>query len=129
MIYKPLNLCYLLKYSLMKKCNIYEIKITPITLLWKFQTNCQQMLEKSYEYVFLKISWLTFRSLCRFGRKFAMIFCAVGSAVISIIQSFSVSYPMFLAFELISSTISGGVYTVTFVLGKRLLAILIPDQS
>lgn len=54
----------------------------------------------------------------RFGRKFAMLFCAVTSAVICIGQSFSVNYPMFLVLELLSSTISSGIYTVTFVLGN-----------
>lgn len=54
----------------------------------------------------------------RFGRKFTMVFCAVTSAVLSIGQSFSVNYPMFLILELLSSTVSSGIYTVTFVLGN-----------
>jgi len=56
----------------------------------------------------------------RFGRKFAMVFCAVTSAIISIIQSFSVNYQMFLVLELLTSIVSSGVYTVTFVLGKNI---------
>jgi len=56
----------------------------------------------------------------RFGRKFAMVFCSVTSAMIAIIQSFSVNYQMFLIFELLASIVSSGIYSVTFVLGKNI---------
>lgn len=59
-------------------------------------------------------------AIYRFGRKFAMVFCAVTSAIICIIQSFSVNYQMFLILELLSSIVSSGIYTVTFVLGKNI---------
>jgi len=59
-------------------------------------------------------------AIFRFGRKFGMVFCAVTSAILSIIQSFSVNYQMFLVFELLTSIVSSGVYTVTFVLGKNI---------
>ncbi|VVC31716.1 Hypothetical protein CINCED_3A018320 [Cinara cedri] len=55
----------------------------------------------------------------RFGRKFAMIFCAATSAALSIAQSFSINYTMFWFLELLSSSISSGIYTVTFVLGME----------
>ncbi|XP_025207592.1 solute carrier family 22 member 5-like [Melanaphis sacchari] len=57
----------------------------------------------------------------KFGRKFAMVFCAVTSAIICIIQSFSVNYQMFLVLELLSSIISSGVYTVTIILAMELV--------
>lgn len=60
--------------------------------------------------------------LYRFGRKFAMIFGSVMSAALCIVQSFSINFPMFLAFEFLSSVISCGVYTVSFVLGKTELS-------
>ncbi|MBO8666572.1 MFS transporter, partial [Staphylococcus aureus] len=57
----------------------------------------------------------------KFGRKFAMVFCAVTSAIISIIQSFPVNYQMFLVLELLTSIVSSGIYTVTFVLAMELV--------
>jgi len=53
----------------------------------------------------------------RYGRKFTMVFCAAISAALCIIQSFSTSYLMFMILELLSSTVSSGIYTVTFILG------------
>lgn len=47
-----------------------------------------------------------------------MVFGAVTSAALCIVQSFANSYPAFLVFELLSSTVHGGIYTVAFVLGK-----------
>jgi len=46
-----------------------------------------------------------------------MVFCAATSAALAIIQSFSTSYLMFVILELLSSTVSSGIYTVTFILG------------
>lgn len=56
--------------------------------------------------------------LCRFGRKSTMIFGAVGSAALCLVQSLSVNFSMFLTLELLSSLVSSGVYMITFVLGK-----------
>lgn len=55
-----------------------------------------------------------------YGRKFTMVFCAVLSATLSIIQSFSNSYSMFMVLEFLSSIISSGIYTVTFILAMEL---------
>ncbi|KAL5236445.1 hypothetical protein ACI65C_003855 [Semiaphis heraclei] len=56
----------------------------------------------------------------RYGRKFTMVFCAAISATLCIIQSFSTSYLMFMIFELLSSIVSSGIYTVTFILAMEL---------
>uniref|UniRef100_A0A2S2PNW3 Solute carrier family 22 member 4 n=1 Tax=Schizaphis graminum TaxID=13262 RepID=A0A2S2PNW3_SCHGA len=56
----------------------------------------------------------------RYGRKFTMVFCAAISASLCIIQSFSTSYLMFMTLELLSSTVSSGIYTVTFILAMEL---------
>ncbi|XP_027842262.1 solute carrier family 22 member 21-like [Aphis gossypii] len=56
----------------------------------------------------------------RYGRKFTMVFCAATSAALAIIQSFSTSYLMFMILELLSSTVSSGIYTVTFILAMEL---------
>ncbi|XP_060853178.1 solute carrier family 22 member 4-like [Rhopalosiphum padi] len=56
----------------------------------------------------------------RYGRKFTMVFCAAISAALCIIQSFSTSYLMFMILELLSSTVSSGIYTVTFILAMEL---------
>jgi len=49
-----------------------------------------------------------------------MVFCAAISATLCIIQSFSNSYLMFMVFEFLSSIVSSGIYTVTFILGMYL---------
>ncbi|KAL4107873.1 hypothetical protein QTP88_018153 [Uroleucon formosanum] len=56
----------------------------------------------------------------RYGRKFTMVFCAATSAAICIIQSFSNSYLMFMVLEFVSSTVSSGIYTATFILAMEL---------
>ncbi|XP_025207596.1 solute carrier family 22 member 21-like [Melanaphis sacchari] len=56
----------------------------------------------------------------RYGRKFTMVFCAVTSAALCIVQSFSTSYLMFLILELLSSTVSSGIYSITFILAMEL---------
>ncbi|XP_025418680.1 solute carrier family 22 member 5-like, partial [Sipha flava] len=56
----------------------------------------------------------------KFGRRFTMIFCAVGSAILCILQSFSFNFYMFLTFELLSSIVSSGIYAVTFILAMEL---------
>lgn len=63
---------------------------------------------------------LKYHEYYRFGRKFSMIFGAVTSAVLSLIQSFSINYPMFLTLELLSAMLSSGIYTATFVLGVNI---------
>lgn len=72
----------------------------------------------------IEIDCTTF-GLCRFGRKFTMVFSAVLSATISIIQSFSTNYVVFLVLELMSSTVSSGMYAATFVLGMNISYVLI----
>ncbi|VVC40729.1 Hypothetical protein CINCED_3A009126 [Cinara cedri] len=60
-----------------------------------------------------------------FGRKFTLVFCAVTSAALSIIQSFSINYACFLVLELLSSIISSGIFSITFILA---IEFILPDQ-
>ncbi|VVC31714.1 Hypothetical protein CINCED_3A024130 [Cinara cedri] len=61
----------------------------------------------------------------KFGRKFTMVVGSVLTAMIYIVQSFSVSYPMFLVLEVLSSSIFSGVYGATFILAMELV---LPDK-
>ncbi|VVC31718.1 Hypothetical protein CINCED_3A010671 [Cinara cedri] len=61
----------------------------------------------------------------KFGRKFTLVFCAVTSAAICIFQSFSFNYSMFLFLELLSSIISSGIYSITFILAMESI---LPNQ-
>ncbi|XP_050537515.1 solute carrier family 22 member 21-like isoform X2 [Daktulosphaira vitifoliae] len=57
----------------------------------------------------------------KYGRKFSMIFGIVMTCVLSFAQSFSVNYTMFLILEFLSSLLSSGIYSITFVLAMELV--------
>lgn len=54
----------------------------------------------------------------RYGRKTAFVLGILFSGLFGVLRGFSVSYPMFVVFELLEPLLGAGVYSAGFILGK-----------
>ncbi|CAG9787563.1 unnamed protein product [Diatraea saccharalis] len=57
----------------------------------------------------------------RFGRRVALIISVFNMAVIGIIRSFSVNYPMYLAMQILQTTLGAGIYSTAYIIGAEMV--------
>lgn len=56
----------------------------------------------------------------RFGRKAALIISVFNLALMGLIRAFSVNYPMYLALQLLQTTLGAGTFSSSYIFGKFL---------
>lgn len=54
----------------------------------------------------------------RFGRKAALVISAFNLGLMGLIRAFSVNYPMYLALQLLQTTLGAGIYSSAYIFGK-----------
>ncbi|RVE42199.1 hypothetical protein evm_013148 [Chilo suppressalis] len=57
----------------------------------------------------------------RFGRRVALIISVFNMAVIGIIRSFSVNYPMYLALQILQTTLGAGIYSAAYIFAAEMV--------
>lgn len=59
----------------------------------------------------------------RYGRRVALIISVFNLALFGLIRAFSVNYPMYLAFQLLQTTLGAGTFSSAYVFGKLLFCL------
>lgn len=54
----------------------------------------------------------------RYGRRIALIISVFNLGLIGLIRAFSVNYPMYLALQIVQTTLGAGTYSSAYVFGK-----------
>lgn len=54
----------------------------------------------------------------RFGRRVALVISVFNMALFGLIRAFSVNYPMYLAFQLLQTTLGAGTFSSAYIFGK-----------
>lgn len=57
----------------------------------------------------------------RFGRRVALVISIFNLALIGLIRAFSVNYPMYLAMQILQTTLGAGTYSSAYIFGEVLL--------
>lgn len=54
----------------------------------------------------------------RFGRRIALVISVFNLATVGLIRAFSVNYPMYMALQLLQTTLGAGTFSSAYIFGK-----------